>query len=145
MTITVELNASPALLEALRLLAGFANPVASFTPTAKSTCMAEAKQVKNAVEESKDAAETDRCTPLEATAPAPVVIAAPATATSTDTTKPVMPANLTVEYLRAATREKTESGKKAEVKALLSKYGSDSVTNLDAAHYAAYYAEVVAL
>lgn len=134
MNITLELTASPTLLEALKLLAGFANPVASFVPVEKVISAPEAAQTqKKTVEESRKT--TDDRSANETTREV--------TTATTETT--TVQTDLTVEQVRAATSAKAKSGKRAEVKALLSKYGTDSVTNLDAAHYAAFYTELEAL
>lgn len=134
MNITLELTASPSLLEALKLLASvFTNPsngiismpginqAVSLLPEVPG--IIEAPQT---VIDDRSVNETDRRE----------VGASATTTTQTD---------LTVEQVRAATQAKAKSGKRSEVKALLSKYGTDSVTNMDAANYAAFYAELEAL
>lgn len=137
MNITLELTASPSLLEAFKLLASvFTNPsngiismpginqAASLLPEVPG--IIEAPQT---VIDARSVNETDR---------REVGASATTTATTTQT-------DLTVEQVRAATQAKAKSGKRSEVKALLSKYGTDSVTNMDAANYAAFYAELEAL
>lgn len=134
MNITLELTASPSLLEAFKLLASvFTNPsngiismpginqAVSLLPEVPG--IIEAPQT---VIDDRSVNETDRRE----------VGASATTTTQTD---------LTVEQVRAATQAKAKSGKRSEVKALLSKYGTDSVTNMDAANYAAFYAELEAL
>lgn len=136
MNITLELTASPSLLEALRMLAGFANPVASFEPTARAIIAPEATQIQKKVVEKSQAAAEERAA-NETTRPAAAVAAATAEAG--------VQTELTVEQVRAATSAKAKSGKRAEVKELLAKYGAESVTNMDASNYAAFYAEIEAL
>lgn len=138
MNITLELTASPSLLEAFKLLASvFTNPsngiismpginqAASLLPEVPG--IIEAPQT---VIDARSVNETDRRE-----------VGASATTTTATTTQ----TDLTVEQVRAATQAKAKSGKRSEVKALLSKYGTDSVTNMDAANYAAFYAELEAL
>lgn len=134
MNITLELTASPSLLEALRMLAGFANPVASFEPTARAINAPETTQAqKETVENTQKAAEEERAV-NETTRTAPATTAEAGAQT-----------DLTVEQVRAATSAKAKAGKRAEVKELLAKYGAESVTNMDASNYAAFYAEIEAL
>lgn len=138
MNITLELTASPSLLEALRMLAGFANPVASFEPIAKAISAPETTQTtKKAVEKSQEVTEAERSA-NETTRVAETTTAA-VTETTASTTK------LTVEQVRAATSAKAKAGKRAEVKELLSKYDADSVTTMNASDYEAFYAELEAL
>lgn len=138
MNITLELTASPSLLEALRMLAGFANPVASFEPTARAINAPETTQTsKKAVEKSQEAAEAERST--HETTRVVETTTAEVTETTASTTK------LTVEQVRAATSAKAKAGKRAEVKELLSKYDADSVTTMNASDYEAFYAELEAL
>lgn len=138
MTITLELTASPSLLEAVRMLAGFANPVASFEPAVRAINAPETTQTsKKAVEKSQEAAEAER------SARETTQVAETTTATVTETTASTT--KLTVEQVRAATSAKAKAGKRAEVKELLSKYDADSVTTMNASDYEAFYAELEAL
>lgn len=138
MNITLELTASPSLLEALRMLAGFTNPVASFEPTARAIIAPEATQTqKMVVEKSQAVTEEERA--AKETTRSVAAAAAAATAEAGVQTE------LTVEQVRAATSAKAKAGKRAEVKELLAKYGAESVTNMDASNYAAFYAEIEAL
>lgn len=138
MNITLELTASPSLLEALRMLAVFANPAASFEPIARAISAPETTQTsKKAVEKSQEVTEAERSA-NETTRVAETTTAA-VTETTASTTK------LTVEQVRAATSAKAKAGKRPEVKELLSKYGADSVTTMDASNYEAFYAELEAL
>nr|WP_129732310.1 hypothetical protein [Parabacteroides goldsteinii] len=136
MNITLELTASPSLLEALRMLAGFANPVASFEPTARAIIAPEATQTQKKIVE-KSQADAEERAANETTRPAAAVAAATAEAG--------VQTELTVEQVRAVTSAKAKAGKRAEVKELLAKYGAESVTNMDASNYAAFYAEIEAL
>lgn len=139
MTFTVELTASPALLEGIKLLASaFVNPL---TPTNENpipvripitskksvtpaeTPVASADSVTTD-EERRQEQEEDR----------------------TNTTASAPATTLTVEELRAVTAQKSKGeGKKNEVKALLREFDTKNVSDMDPKYYAEYYAKVSAL
>jgi hypothetical protein len=58
---------------------------------------------------------------------------------------PVAEPTVTLEQVRAKLGEITQSGKRAEVKALLEKHGAAKLTDLDKAQYAAVLADAEAL
>lgn len=52
---------------------------------------------------------------------------------------------LTVEQVRAVVQTKNEAGKRDSVRALLTKFGTPSITKMDPAKYAEFFQEVSAL
>lgn len=136
MTFTVELTASPALLEGIKLLASaFVNPL---TPANVNSVK---HAVKPAVAPAATAASTTDAPAIEdeAKRQAQEIDRSNATASASATT-------LTIEELRAVTAQKSKGeGKKNEVKALLREFDTKNVSDMDPKYYTEYYAKVSAL
>ncbi len=89
-------------------------------------------------------------------APAAAVIPAPAKKPKAETSAPGAeevkaeglkkeePVKVTIEQIRAVVAAKKDN-KREEIKALLTKHGADSVTNLDPAKYKAFFTDLEAL
>jgi hypothetical protein len=57
----------------------------------------------------------------------------------------IAPASLKIETIRAEQKVKADNGKRAEIKALLSEFGADSLTTLDPSQYSSYFIRLKAL
>lgn len=144
MNVTLELTASPSLLEALRLLAGVIGGSSKFHMPDTMNTMATVDTPKpnapkiipeNVAEAERAQNEVARNTTISTAGSA---VAETATKTSG--------ARITLEMARALTHSKSKvEGKRKEVKAILAKYDTDSVSNMDASNYEAYYRELEAL
>lgn len=144
MTFTVELTASPALLEGIKLLASaFVNPLtpANGNPVPARIPIEPKQVVKPAEAPAATAASTTDAPAIEdeAKRQAQEIDRSNATASASATT-------LTIEELRAVTAQKSKGeGKKNEVKALLREFDTKNVSDMDPKYYAEYYAKVSAL
>lgn len=135
MNFTIELTASPALLDAIKNLTlafqGQSAPV-------------EASELKKPVSTKTKAVDSipDKIKPI-LTAPDPVVVEKPdATETTEVTEKEIV---ITLEDLRALVRTKAQAGHRDAIKACLVASGAENVTNLEKDKYAEFKANVEAL
>ena len=118
MNITITLTADQSLLEVLKGLVNLNQGVklnGSDNGSALAAVVTETEPVKAAKKKKEAVAET----------PAP--------------------STPTLETIRELVSKKVEQGKRKEMKALLTEFETDSVSNLSAEHYTAFYSKVEAL
>ena len=116
MNITVTHTLSP---EIIALLQGFIQ-----TPNGSSASTAPVKEIKQ------------KSTKQETAVPAVSTPASEETKTDDDTVQP------TLERVREAVQTKSQTGKREQLKSLLTEFGTDKVTNLDPKQYAAFLKKV---
>lgn len=135
MNFTIELTASPALLEALKLM----------TETLQGfTLSGESKTRKSPEKKERAAAAPVAPAPLPAAESIPV----PEECSGRQEGKAEevsAAAPVTVEQVRAAVQAKAQEGKRGELRNLLDSYGVKNVSSLEPEKYGEFYAELMKL
>jgi predicted lipid-binding transport protein (Tim44 family) len=137
MNFTLTITISPELMEAVKILAGSlkAQPIVAAAPSEPTPAVTTTRTRKTqpaAVETKPE----ETVTKTEET-----VTKVEETVTKTEETTEVV----TVEKVRAAVQEKAQSGKRDQVKQLLTKFDVARVTDLPEAKYSKFLEEVNAL
>lgn len=137
MEITLKITAEPALLQVLNALTGGLMRAQQFPEVQQA--MLEPAVVKSA--STRTARAPQRTTAAAVTSESDPTVTAAEPAASTQTEAPEM----SIETVRALVQEKSQAGKRAELKKLLAEFGTDRVTDLDPAKYSEFYKKAEAL
>lgn len=137
MEITLKITAEPALLQVLNALTGGLMRAQQFPEVQQA--MLEPAAVKPA--STRTARAPQRTTAVAVTSESDPTVTAAEPAASTQTEAPEM----SIETVRALVQEKSQAGKRAELKKLLTEFGTDRVTDLDPAKYSEFYKKAEAL
>ncbi len=130
MNFTIELTASPTLLEAINVL------VAALTGQSASKPI----PVKEATKKTKAIAPV--ATPVEETTSATEETTSATEETETATEEAPM---FTLEQVRAAAQAKSQSGKREEVRALVTEFGAANLPSLDPSNFNEFMSKLEAL
>lgn len=123
MNFTIELTASPTLLEAIRI---FAAAITGRPAVISNPVIAPAMPQK-----------------VEVVTPRVEVITQEATQDETDT--PQDAPSFTLEQVRAAAQAKSQAGKREEVRALITALGADNLPSLDPSRFAEFMSKLETL
>lgn len=143
MEITLKITAEPALLQVLNALTGGLMRAPQFSEPVQQA-MLEPAAVKPASTRSRTA-QTGKATAAavasesDPTVTAAEPVAEPVASTQTEALE------MSIETVRALVQEKSQAGKRAELKKLLAEFGTDRVTDLDPAKYSDFYKKAEAL
>ena len=138
MEITLKITAEPALLQVLNALTGGLMRAQQFPEVQQA--MLEPAVVKSASTRSRTT-QTGKATAAAIASESDPTVTAAEPAASTQTEAPEM----SIETVRALVQEKSQAGKRAELKKLLAEFGTDRVTDLDPAKYSEFYKKAEAL
>lgn len=135
MEITLKITAEPALLQVLNALTGGLMRAPQFAEPVQQAI--EPAMTKPTSTRAARAAQSSRATASESEPTA--TVAEPAVITQTAATE------MSIETVRALVQEKSQAGKRTELKALLAEFGTARVTDLEPEKYSEFYKRAEAL